>query len=244
MIARPIDFVFGVGKHPRLAVNVAPELAVESLILADNLVRAGNGQQLQRHSVQHRKKSGVHPDSQRDRQNRHRRKPRILRQRPRSVPQIAPSAFQRDKTPRFPARFLDARDVAEVPSRRVPRLLSLHPPLAVLLFAHRQMKRKLVLQVAVELLGLEQRLHSHPVAHGMLLIHGPHSLAPHAICITLAIARVIRRQYSISSASFLRPAAVTEQYLARLLFADVPQSASSLPFASSRSTAGSSPSSS
>ena len=91
MIICPIVFVLGVGKQVRLPMNVASELSMEHFVHTHELVRSGNGQQLQGNSVQHGKNAGVHTDSQRSRQNRHRREPRIFRQRSPAVAQIAPN---------------------------------------------------------------------------------------------------------------------------------------------------------
>src|SRR5690349_949341 len=146
-------------------MHVAAEFSVEQLIHANNLVCLWNWKQLQGDPVQHGKNPRIHSDSQRGCEHRHRREPRILRQCPRSISQIAPSGFQRHEAPRSATSFLDAHQIPKLPPRRVARFVCGNSPLAVLLLAHRQMKRQFIPQVPIQLLPLEQRLHSHPVAH-------------------------------------------------------------------------------
>src|SRR5919109_1283491 len=221
MVVGTIIFVFGVGKQSRLAMQDAPKLSMENLVYTHDLVRFGHRKQLQRYTVQHRENSRVYADPERRCEHRHRREPGILRQRSRSIAQIAPRRFQRYETPSFSAGFLDAHCVSELTPSRVARFVSFNSPLAILGLAHFQMKGQLILQVPIQSLPLEQRLHSHPVAHA--LSPDPANCQScfsafcfltsdflQAVCITLAIAPDMRCQYSASSANFLRPAAVSE----------------------------------
>src|SRR5205085_5676137 len=74
----------------------------------------------------------------------------------------------RHEAPRLASNFLNVRHISKLPSRRVARFFAGNPAFAVLCFAHRQVERQLVLQVAIQLLPLEERLYPHPVAHDRL----------------------------------------------------------------------------
>src|SRR5205823_3414339 len=147
-------------RHARCA---APSM--EYMVYTDNLFRSWNRQELQRDSVQHGKNTCVHPDSQPDGQNCDHREARILRQRPRPIAQIAPRRLQRDEAPGFPAGLFDAHHISKLPPRCIVRFLAFNAALAVLRFAHRQMKHQLILQVPIQLLPLEKRLHFCPKFH-------------------------------------------------------------------------------
>src|SRR5215472_495948 len=99
-------------------MNVAPVLSMKILVDAYDLVRSGNGQQLQGNSVQYGENPCVHPDSQRNCENRHCREPGILRQRSRSIAEIAPGRLERNEGPGFSTSLFDVRHISKLPPRR------------------------------------------------------------------------------------------------------------------------------
>ena len=160
MIIRPIVFVFGVGKQVRLAINVAPDLPMENLVHTHDLVRPWNGQQLQGNPVQHGKNSGVHPDSQRDRQDCDHREPWILRQRSRAIAKVLRNLLEPEPAPGTASFFFDKRGIAEGAHGGVARFLRVHAGGNVfgdLLF---DMKLHLVIQSLCDPLATEQGLQS------------------------------------------------------------------------------------
>src|SRR6266853_2236473 len=147
-------------------MHVASDFSMKNLVHAHDLARPGNGQQPQRRPIQHRKNSRIHSYSQRNRQHRRHREPRILLQCSRTVSQIAPKRFQRPKAPHLPANLLHPHRVSKFPPRRVFSLSRRNSSRALLLLAHRQVKFELFLQIPLQLLPMEQRLHSRPRFHG------------------------------------------------------------------------------
>src|SRR5205823_4388674 len=87
------------GARQSSSTNVAPDLPMENLVHTHDLVRPWNGQQLQGNPVQHGKNSGVHPDSQRDRQDCDHREPWILRQRSRAIAKVLRNLLEPEPAP-------------------------------------------------------------------------------------------------------------------------------------------------
>ena len=165
VIAIAVIFVFGIGKQPRLAMNIARELSMEDLVDTHNLFRPWNWQQPQRHSIQYRKNPRVHADAQGDRQYRDHREPWILRQCPRPIPQITPKCFQGSKAPHLPANLFHPRRIPKFAPRRVPGISRCHSGCTLFLLAHRQVKSEFFVQIPLQLSPAEQRLHPGPHFH-------------------------------------------------------------------------------
>src|SRR5258708_36501625 len=115
------------------------------------------------HNAEHR---GVRANAQRECQHRNACKAWALAERAGAIPQVLPQYVQPGESPHLPRDFFQACNVAESSARRVASIRCLHSRRAVLLLAYRQMKRKLILQVPIELLAPPQQLNSQPELPG------------------------------------------------------------------------------
>ena len=76
--------------------------------------------------------------------------PGRLAQRAQRVADVLPKAFERRERPHVARLLLQVRHVAEPASRFVARGVGAQPVRPVIRLAHREMKRQLVVQIAIE----------------------------------------------------------------------------------------------
>ena len=166
----------------------------------DHPFRLGIGQRLQQHRVHETEHRRVRADADRHDADGHDRKARITLQEEQTVAEVLGERFDPPNAAAIAVLFPDALDAAEAAAGGAARLLWRQPGRARVPFGHLEMRLHLVVELAIEAAGADERQQAAKERARR------HDLASR----NLATSAVARSQFATSTRSWRVPAAVSE----------------------------------
>src|SRR5262249_6475032 len=108
-----ISQVFGMREKRRFAVDIAVDLSMKKLIHGDYLLRGRNGEEAEGNAIENGEDADVEADAEGNDDDRGSTEPRVLREDPRGVAQVAEELLDGGEGPHSACDFFCAREVAE-----------------------------------------------------------------------------------------------------------------------------------
>jgi hypothetical protein len=143
--------------NERGAANLGIRLARRACAQLDELVRFGIRQRPEQDGIDHAEDSGVGPDTERQREHRHRGEARILPQHPHAETNVLNERFAEARSPNIPALFPHTLHIPKSSPCSTRSLLRRHPRSDVLRRAHLEMQTQFVVNLLLHGARLSER---------------------------------------------------------------------------------------